>query len=213
MAHKTQQKGYIKRYLVFQFRDKAIVLLLGLVFIGGTIIGSRVTSSDSSGQIAALLQSLLGGKGIADWEQDFLASLLSAFGGNALLIAGLFLCGFCAVSQPIIIFILLFRGLGFGLLGGYLYGVGQKGAVLYYALVVLPEMMASVIVLVAAAREALSFTKNFLQVLLPTVQSVNRKNEIPVRAYCFRFVLILLLSAVMSLVIALIKTTYFSFIN
>lgn len=210
VARRTMQKGYVKRYFVYQIRDKALVLILGGTFLGGVIIGCRVAAGDS-GQLSAVLQNLLGLNMTTGVEQNFLTYMTTAFTTNALLVAGLFICGFCAISQPLILFILFFKGLGFGLMGSYLYGLGQKSAIIYYSLVLLPEMLLSITILIVSSKEAFAFTKNFLQILIPTSQK--DKTGIPVQAYCFRFLLYIILTGMISLIIALIKTTYYSVIS
>ncbi len=209
MLKTRAQKGYLKRYLLFNLREKGGVLLLGGVFLMGTVLGVRLLYGDG-GQLRQIMESLFGAQTEIAQYQGFLPDFFTALWGTGVLLGILFLCGFCAIGQPAILFVLLFKGLGFGLTGAFLYSCGDKGAVLYYVLVLLPETIGAVILLVAAAKEAIGFTLTFAQVVLPSLGSTNQ--GVSLKIYIARFVLFFILVVVVAFLTAVIKMLYAAFL-
>lgn len=106
------------------------------VFLSGVLIGASGGGEDLSaltGQFLALRQG--GG-----WRAAFASSLLSSAGMLTVIFAG----GFSAVGQPVILAVLLVRGMGLGGCVGQLYrGMSFGGALAAVLLLMLPEVLTS----------------------------------------------------------------------
>lgn len=209
MLKSRTQKGYLKRYLLFNIREKGGVLLLGGLFLAGAVIGIRLFYGDD-GQLQQIMESLFGTQTQVAQYNGFLPDFFTSLWGNGVLLGILFLCGFCAISQPAVLFVLLFKGLGFGLTGAFLYSYGEKSSVLYYILVLLPETIISVILLVGATKESLRFTLRFVQVILPGIGQ--NAEETSLKIYIARFILFFILAAAAAFLTAVIKMVYAAFL-
>ncbi len=89
------------------------LLLLGGTFVAGALCGLGLydtLSEGSAGTLMLLLSGMPDGEAFRFWE-----CLGAFFLSNFLMTALLFLCGFCAVSQPIVALLPFAKGLGFGL--------------------------------------------------------------------------------------------------
>ncbi len=176
-----QQKGKLKRVLTYHFRRRGAALLLGLLFLLGAAAGTAAFTRLGSEELQ-LLQTLLQRE-----QQDFWQRFLPE--GAQLLL--LFFCGFCAVGQPCGAFLLFYRGLGLGLIGTFFAAQGRS-AFLHYALQLLPQSLMFLLIQMAASREAMAFSLNFLRQLLGNSP---RNLSISPRIYILRFLILLLLTA------------------
>lgn len=198
MTHSSRKPGYLHRYVRSQVRGQGGTLLLLGVFLLGFLLGCRGAAVPQLAQFAGQLAQS-GTQGTPLFSR-FLALVLL----DGALLLGMFLLGFCAISPPFVLAVLLFRGLGFGLVGGTLYAGGQQTQILYYLLVLLPQVVSSGLLLVLGGRSALAFSRPFFDLL------VGREGEdFPqTGAYCFRFFLLLGLCAVCSGACAAIQLVF-----
>ncbi len=198
MTHTSRKPGYLPRYLRSQVRGQGSVLLLLGVFLLGFLLGCRGAAVPQLAEFAGQLAGA-GSTGTPLFSR-FLA--LAVLDGALLL--GMFLLGFCAISPPFVLGVLLFRGLGFGLVGGALYAGGERTQILYYLLVLLPQVLCSGLLLVLGGRTALRFSRPFFDLL------TGREGEdFPqVGEYCLRFFLLLGLCALCSAGCAVIQLVF-----
>lgn len=201
----ARKRGYAGRYVKSELRRNRMSLMLGLVFLLGAVLGGRMAGHPENG-VLELLTSCLSGTGR---EAEFLPGVITSFAANAAVLCVLFFSGLGAVFQPLVVVTLLLKGMGFGVMGVYSYSNGEQSAVLYYLLVLLPEALASLFLLTAAARESLRFSKQFFVQLLP--ESAN-ESQLPqqrtVGGYLAHFVLFYLLSGSMALLSGILKLLF-----
>lgn len=201
----ARKRGYAGRYLRSELRRNRMSLLLGAVFLLGAVLGCQM-AGHPAGEVLDVLTGCLSGTGS---ELGFLQGIVTSFAANAAVLCVLFLCGFGAVFQPLVVATLLLKGLGFGVMGVYSYSSGEQSAALYYLLVLLPEALASLFLLTAAARESLRFSKQFFVQLLPETSSeVQPPRQRTVGGYLARFVLFYLLSGSMALFSGILKLLF-----
>lgn len=178
-------KSNLKRFLMYHIREKGAVVLLGLLFLAGVAAGSQIYPL-CDGEQQQFLNSLF------HLQQD--STLMESFHSNFLSESAqlglLFLCGFCAIGQPVAAFLLLFRGLGLGMTGACLAQQGRE-AFGYYALVLLPQTLLFLLLQIAATREAIAFSMGFLRQLLG--MSGMRGLTVTARVYLLRFLLLFFL--------------------
>ena len=132
-----RKKGYAGRYVRHELGKNKLNLLLGCVFLLGALVGCQLAGQDPE-TILSQLGSLFSATG---QSAGFLDTVVAYFAANAVLLLILCLCGLGAVFQPLALGVLFWRGLGLGVLGVYSYSAGERAAVLYYLLVLLPQAL------------------------------------------------------------------------
>lgn len=93
---------------------------------------------------------------------------VSSFAAAFVFLLAIFLLGLSAWGMPVIPLVILFKGFGFGLSIGYLYGTYAFMGIWYNMLVILPGAFLNVLVLISAACIA---SKNALRLLVMLIHS------------------------------------------
>jgi len=186
-----QDRGALRRFLRYQARQKGLSLFCGGLFLLGMILGCELYSLCSPETLDLLGLLCPGAVEEALWQRA--QQLFLPLG---LELGLLFFCGFCAIGQPVAVLALLYRGLGLGLSATYLAAQGRE-AFGYYLLVLLPQSLLTLLLEVVAVRESWSFSLSFFRQLWG--DHTPRGLSVSPRVYCARFVLLLLLGALLSL--------------
>ncbi len=180
------QQGRVRRFLLYHFRKKGGTILLGLLFLAGAFVGTKIYGQCDS-ETVELLAALMGLQRNTTFSEAFQNGFLTEGG----LMVLLFFCGFCAIGQPVAAFLLFYRGLGLGIAGTFLAQQGRE-AFSYYALILLPQTLLFLLLQLAATRESIAFSLNFLRQLFGSA-GVKGLSVTP-RVYVLRFLFLLLLS-------------------
>ena len=137
------------REIAWNTGERMPEILLGLLFLLGIFLGAlmyRYMDERMRMTLQLIFQS-----GIEQTDGTFGFSI---FFSDAVLLAVVFFCGFCAIAQPVIFAIPVFKGLGNGLVLGNLYAVWGFAAVPYICVKLLPHYLVYTIILISACREA-----------------------------------------------------------
>lgn len=183
-------------------RQNLPLIFLSVVFIAGSLCGSALYSTLSEETSNTLMLLLSGTQ--PDSAFHFGACLGSVFLSHFLMMLLLFLCGFCAIGQPIVIFLPFVKGLGFGL-------VAACNAVLlspysaFFWLKFLPGAFLGTVLLLLCARTSLDLS---LFVHRAVFTAAAKEGRFRVTAYWARYVGFLLLCAVFSLISATLDLIY-----
>ena len=118
----------------------AAVFLLG-IFLGSTASGFLDLSSYSG--LSEIMARFLMQRQLQPMAATFVSALLP----NAVFWVILLLCGFCAVSAPLILLVILLKGMGYGLLASALIGQYGASALRYLTISILPNLLVSGIAL------------------------------------------------------------------
>ena len=129
------------------------MVLLGMIY-GVVIVGS--VSQQTLSKLAFITDEFLDQRLV----QSVLITFWHSFVGSASLLLVAFVCGFCAIAQPIPIGILLFRGFGLGLSLSYLYVNNGMSGVFCFLLLVLPQAVIATFALALGARESIRFSNH-----------------------------------------------------
>ena len=202
-----RKKGYAGRYVRHELGKNKLNLLLGCVFLLGALVGCQLAGQDSE-TILSQLGSLFSATG---QSAGFLDTVVASFAANAVLLLILCLCGLGAVFQPLALGVLFWRGLGLGVLGVYSYSAGERAAVLYYLLVLLPQALLEVLLLVSAAGKSLRFSVRFFTQLLP--ERVTETLPAPhgsLGGYLAKFLIFYLLSGTAALLTGVLRLVFSS---
>ncbi len=173
MEHNTAYKAKTRRRgrgsLLITVRMHMTLLTFTILLLFGILIGSSapgfldLKSYDGMSQV---LQHFL----LRRHSQSMAATFASALIPNAIFWAILLLCGFCAVSTPLIITVLIFKGMGYGLFASVLISQYGAAALQYLAISVLPNLLISGITLLFCCRDAHRMSKSIWQMMQPQVR-------------------------------------------
>ena len=137
----------------------AAVFLLG-IFFGSTASGFLDLSSYSG--LSEIMTRFL----LQRQLQPMAATFVSALLPNAVFWVILLLCGFCAVSAPLILLVILLNGL----LASALLGQYGASALRYLAISILPNLLVSGIALLFCCQESYRMSRSIWQMMQPQVR-------------------------------------------
>lgn len=134
------------------------------LFLAGVCIGSAVAL-----QLGALpgVEQMLGHYLLKRQSQPMDQTFFSALMPGAAVWGVLFLCGFCAVSGPIIAAVPCVRGMGYGVLAGALLLSRPQDGLRALCLLLLPNLMVSTVAMLLCCREARALSRYFWQAVVP----------------------------------------------
>lgn len=202
----SQRAGgrYYTRYLAHYAKKNHTLLIFAALFLAGVGAGTLLISSAGSGTLDILMR-MVGGFIEKRREGPVLYNLLSCASSSLTFIAALFICGFCAISQPVIVFIPFLRGLGFGFSAASLYAGHGASATGFVALFLLPNMLISSIAILLCAKESMRLSISFWQLMCRS-----KEEMYPLRIYIGRYVA----AAVLCIFSAFLESVlYFAFAN
>lgn len=157
------------------------IFFYAILFLAGVLVGAIFIKTADQGVLQALAR-LIGSFSQRRQEQAVLDTFFSSFFSTGCMLLLLFLCGFCAVAQPVIVLLPFFRGLGFGYQAGYLYAQNGLTGVGYTALVLLPNMVLSTLILIYGCSEAFQ-----LSTLYYRAARQEGGIKLNLRIYCAKF--------------------------
>lgn len=108
--------------------------------------------------------------------------------------------------------VIALRGLGNGLIMGFLYKTYELKGIAFSALIILPSALVSALALILCARESFCFSIMFIRAVSPRSGAVNLSNDF--RLYCLRYLfllVVLLISALLDSVLSISFIRFFSF--
>ena len=181
----------LEKYLEALERSWQKLALLGLYALG-LFLGAKTAGSASSGWQARLLELLraqrLGRAGLTPF-----GSALGYFGVDFLFMLAAFLLGLCAAGLPFLLLLPVLRGMGTGVVSGWLYMAYGLPGVGYSVLVLCPAAVISVLIMLAYCKESMLMSSDMALVLTGKQEQM----ESGLRLYVTRY-LVLLLVAVLA---------------
>ncbi|MDD2955372.1 MAG: hypothetical protein PHD67_03530 [Oscillospiraceae bacterium] len=175
----TRRKSVWGRELLWFCKRHRPLLAFSIIFFGGVVLGALLVRTADPATLDAVGK-LTGEFSARRAEQGFWQTVGASLLPGLLLLALLFFSGFCAIGQPVIAAVPLFRGLGFGVGAGYLYARHGLIGVGYVAALLLPGAVISALTLLAAASEALWLANGFFG-------GIRGQAPRPVKPYCVLF--------------------------
>ena len=151
---------YYRRYGAQYLRDHSFILSMAAIYVLGIWIGSRVSQALDP-QLANQLGPILTGFFAKRSDQTIQQVLYSAFLSSFIHLAFLYICGFCAVAAPFILFMPFFKGMGFGITAAGMIGAYSSNALIIVMVLMLPNALISAICLFYGCREAFGFSRYF----------------------------------------------------
>lgn len=142
------------------------VIFYGILFLTGVALGSAVVAWLDVNTADNLL-TILGGFVAQRRQQSLAATFLSALSPNLGALCVLLVSGFCAVSAPAIFMVPCFKGMGFGLTAAAMFVRYGLNAARYLAVLVMPNLVWSTLVLLFCCRDAMQMSLSFWNAMKP----------------------------------------------
>ncbi|MEG2038982.1 MAG: hypothetical protein RRZ73_04560 [Oscillospiraceae bacterium] len=205
MSGTSKRRGYIKRYLIYNFKAKAGSIAIGGCFVLGFFIGLLFLDNLSL-QISEILLKLCS---VSVKENSYTQLFATSFVAMAGLLLFWFLCGFHAFGQVFAVGAVLLQGIGFGIMASYLYSTNGGIVDLYYSVVLIPRMILWLAIAIVSVKQSLIMSTSFLSVIFPNLKS---GQGLAVRFYCIRFMLLLFIAVGYALTDSAIQRIYYLFL-
>lgn len=193
----------IRKVILYHFRQKGVVLLLGIAFLLGVFVGTKLLNLCSEENLEILNEFVNLKK-----ENTFFEILKSSIFSESCMIIFILFCGFCAVGQPLVAFTLFYRGLGLGIIGTFIIQQNEN-LFIYYALIIVPQTLVFLALQIAASRESIDFSRNFFHQLF---SSSTKNLSISTKVYILRFVLILILMVISAFLLTCLQLAISNYI-
>ena len=199
LEHVTSAKR--RSHQVFVWHDSYYLTLFGMLFLAGLTIGAVLIKNGASQYLVENFSKLTGTALSSRTEQGFFYAFFYQCFPLLITLIILYFSGVCALSQPLILFVPVFRGLGIGACMGYLYAQYGGKCILYSGFVVFPGAFVGMMAMLYACREAFKYSVHCFSLLSAQDKSENEKG-VSVQKYSARF----LFYAVVSLILLVICT-------
>lgn len=182
-----------------------MLLALGALFLIGVAAGTMLTRA-AGGDTIEIISRVVNGYIENRRDRTVLLNLISTASSSLIFVGVLFVCGFCAISQPVILLAPFLRGLGFGFSAASIYMQYGTSALPFVGLFIVPDMLISSVAIMLCGRESLRLSGNFWNMMWKTGDG----EDYPLRIYVGRYVaagVLCVLSAFFAAVL------YFAFAN
>ncbi|MFV0498142.1 MAG: hypothetical protein ACK5L0_08265 [Candidatus Fimivivens sp.] len=151
-----------RKSLMLWVRMHRGMLFFGVMFLVGVIVGTAASVWLGIGQldsIAEVLKQFI----ISRENQSMMRTFFSALTPNAIAWFILLICGFCAVSAPIIALVPCVKGMGYGVLACALLSCYPNSAMRYIFIFLLPNLMISTVTIMFCCCDAVLLSQYFWQ--------------------------------------------------
>ena len=186
-----------------QMPDRCLILL-AICYLLGVFLGVRAIdylSTDLKGGIVAIFSNFMEIRA----EQTLQQTAVSSFLQNFVLIAILFLLGFCAISLPLIPCVVLFKGMGYGVTVSAMLEYGNNGiSLLRLGLLIVPFAVVSALIVLAAAKQAVHLSIGCYR----TLRDGKGERDMGIAEYCRVFFVLILCIAFSSAADALLYSLF-----
>lgn len=165
------------------------ILIMMLLFAAGMIIGAvSLKRADSylSGAFSDMFSVYIRSKSSQSLGMNFINSLAV----NAAFMLAVFVFGLCAVGLPLICILPIIRGVGIGILSGYLYSNFALRGLGYCVLVIYPGLIPAIFALLLACSAGINSS---YEMLLSLSSAKAQRGEGSIKIYCMRFLIICIL--------------------
>lgn len=173
-----------------------VITLLFAVITAGVFLGTLLFCR-SSRQLVYTSDALCHGFIKLLCPQSIAEMFVRSFSWTFILLMLMMLSGFCSISQPFSMILLFWRGSALGVSVSYMYSIyGLKGAAVS-VLMILPNAVATSLILVYAARESLRLSNLLLIYIAEKCR--NEDKYLPqIKLYFLRFAVLMLMVVISS---------------
>ncbi len=141
------------------------LVILTVLLICGLILGA-LADKKAAGTSADPLRDIVENYYKAKTEQTFLQNFLSTLGTESVYMGIALIFGVCVAGEPVLWLLPLIKGLGLGMISGYLYQAHAVEGLIYFSAVILfPSVIASASELFAC-KESILMSRDINRILL-----------------------------------------------
>lgn len=173
-------------------------LALLALYALGLLLGSKTAAGASSGWQEQLLE-LLRAQRMNRAGQSVLTNALGYFGTDFLFMLAAFLLGLCAAGLPLLLLLPVLRGLGMGVLSGWLYMTQGFTGIGYSVLILYPSAVISTLIMLSCCKESMAMSGDMLMMIGGKLE----RAETTPRQYISRYMGLLVMSVAAALADAL----------
>lgn len=184
-----------------------VIFRIMLLMIAGVLIGTLAFSFIKTSTLSDL--NLVENDYLSMRENGgYIKILYSSLLNSSLLIVVLFLLGFCAIAQPIVLLVPIYKGLGFGATIAQIYSENGLNGFFTALILILPCALISSYALFIGVRESLRLSNRFFsQAFLNRRSEIDSLNEY-VKLYAVKFLVLEAVTAVSAAVDCLGSLVY-----
>lgn len=180
-------------------------IILFIIFSVGLALGAYIARKGSLGTIFKV-DSLFENYAGARINQTVLESLLNAFLPSTIMLIVVYLCGLSAPGGILIFLMPGFRGLGLGLMAGYMYGAYALKGMIYCVATVFPQTAINIIILIVGCVEGLRMSVSVASVFRRSSGQPRLRESM--KLYTTRFITLIALTGLASLLETLLITLF-----
>ncbi len=140
------------------------LIMLTMIFICGLFVGA-LTVKKINNDLGESLKALIENYYIARCGQSVLHNFLSVFGSECVFLLVAMLFGVCIIGEPILWLLPFVKGLGIGIVSGYLYQTFTLQGLTYFSVYVLPSAVLAAAALLLGCKESILMTRDIARVL------------------------------------------------
>lgn len=141
------------------------LILLTVLFIGGLFAGA-LTVKNSDTALGESVKALIENYSAVRLGESVLHNFLSVLGSEAVFLLLAMLGGVCVVGEPILWLLPFVKGLGIGVISGYLYQTFTLQGMTYFSAFVLPSSVIASAALLLGCKESILTVRDLSRILL-----------------------------------------------
>ena len=169
---------------------KSLILLL--LFAFGILLGTYILKHNGE-LMDTIIANAFNDYIEAKKDKSIAANFIDSIKINLIFIIISFVLGFCAIGTPLISLIPVVKGIGIGVICGYLYLKYNFSGLGYCVLIIYPGLIVSMMSLLMACNFSLSFSYDML---LSVIENNKKelKGEYKLKLFCIRYLIITAIS-------------------
>lgn len=186
--------------------ENSRIYFMSVIFAVGLIIGAATlsSSSDYQGGIWGLIESYT----VLKSEQGILSNFCNSFVASIIFVAANMFLAFSLIGYPFIILLPFLRGMGIGIVSGFLYSVYKLTGLGYSLLVIYPGAVVSTFAILLACNDSCEYSKN---AYLKAIQGRGQFEKNETKVYLIRQLIFLGICAASSFIDAMFSKIFSSF--
>lgn len=205
----TSKLGQKKKITLQTIEKNYNIIVLTSLLAFGIIIGSMIisrNSSDLSSSISTLYDNFI----TSIKEKRFISTFFDTFSTSMVYVFLFFITGTNALGIPFIYFLTCIKGIGNGIISGYLYITFGLQGVGFSTLVLFPYALSSGIIIIMMGNSSLKMSKSIFSGLNT---KFSNRYEITIKKYCINFLIYTAFFIVASLIDAIFKVSFSGVFN
>lgn len=187
--------------------ENSRLYFLTAFFIIGLIIGAFSVKTDSEG-ISGSLKQLVESYTELRGEQGIAANFCNSLAVNGFFVALAFFFGFSLIGYPFLMLLPMIKGMGIGIVSGYLYSTYKFLGLGYSLLIIYPGALISVFAFILACGNSCEYSKN---AYAKAIQGRGQFEKDETKIFAFRQLITFALCAVGSVADALFSAMFSGF--